>query len=171
MRDLTPLSDTNDKQTIYISYSESNTRMVNQTTSTNNTVVTKPLKAPLEELQELMTRIWESRHVTNNGSLNQRLEEELATYFFGGSTSIYQFICQWDSSSDGSDMEARGARKQERGDYDTVQFCGDSECIGVMRGKTGFADVDPETGNMDPEREEKAITMNSLCRRLNAQCI
>lgn len=42
--------------------------------------VTSPLLPDLEEFNELLKEIWDSKWITNNGSFHQRLEKELANY-------------------------------------------------------------------------------------------
>ncbi len=42
--------------------------------------VTQPFMPPLEEFNEYLEKIWKSKWLTNNGSMHQQLEKELAEY-------------------------------------------------------------------------------------------
>ena len=42
--------------------------------------VTSPLLPNLDDLNEMLKQIWESKWITNNGSFHKQLEKELAAY-------------------------------------------------------------------------------------------
>ena len=42
--------------------------------------VTQPFLPPLEEYLPYLQRIWENKHITNNGPFHQQLEEKLCDY-------------------------------------------------------------------------------------------
>jgi dTDP-4-amino-4,6-dideoxygalactose transaminase len=46
----------------------------------NPIYVTQPFMPPLEEFNEYLQKIWDSKWLTNNGAMHQQLEKELAAY-------------------------------------------------------------------------------------------
>ena len=47
----------------------------------NNVItVTSPLLLNLDDFNEMLKQIWESKWITNNGSFHKQLEKELAAY-------------------------------------------------------------------------------------------
>lgn len=114
--------------------------------------VTSPLLPPLEEFQELLADIWQRKWITNNGHYHRQLEQALADYlgvpylslFTNGTLpliSALQALCI-------------------TGEVITTpySFVATTHSIWWNGIKPVFVDVDPVTGNLDPDKIEAAIT-------------
>lgn len=114
--------------------------------------VTSPLLPDLEEFHALLTEIWDSKWVTNNGSFHKQLEKELAEYLKVPYISLF---------TNGT-LPLLTALQALRitGEVITTpySFVATTHSIWWNGCKPVFVDVDPATGNMDPDKIEAAIT-------------
>ncbi len=117
-----------------------------------NITVTSPLLPDLEEFNSLLKEIWESKWVTNNGRFHQQLERELATYLGVPYISLF---------TNGT-LPLLTALQALRitGEVITTpySFVATTHCIWWSGCKPVFVDIDPCTGNIDPDKIEVAIT-------------
>lgn len=114
--------------------------------------VTSPLLPDLDEFHELLKEIWASRWITNNGSFHQRLEQALAEYLKVPYVSLF---------TNGT-LPLITALQALRitGEVITTpySFVATTHSLWWNGIKPVFVDIDPATGNIDPDRIEAAIT-------------
>lgn len=114
--------------------------------------VTSPLLPPLEEFQELLADIWQRKWITNNGHYHQELEKALAEYLGVPYISLF---------TNGT-LPLITALQALRitGEVITTpySFVATTHSIWWNGIKPVFVDVDPVTGNLDPDKIEAAIT-------------
>ena len=114
--------------------------------------VTAPLLPDLEEFNVLLKEIWDSKWITNNGSFHKQLEKELAEYLKVPYISLF---------TNGT-LPLLTALQALRitGEVITTpySFVATTHSIWWNGCKPVFVDVDPATGNMDPDKIEAAIT-------------
>ena len=114
--------------------------------------VTTPLLPNLDEFHELLKRIWDSKWITNNGSFHRQLENALAEYLKVPYVSLF---------TNGT-LPLLTALQAMRitGEVITTpySFVATTHSIWWNGCKPVFVDVDPKTGNMDPDKIEAAIT-------------
>ncbi len=114
--------------------------------------VTSPLLPPLEEFQEYLKDIWDRKWITNNGHYHQELEKALAEYLGVNYVSVF---------TNGTLPLLTALQVLEvTGEVITTpySFVATTHSIWWNGLKPVFVDVDPVTGNMDPDRIEAAIT-------------
>ena len=114
--------------------------------------VTSPLLPDLDEFHALLKEIWESKWITNNGSFHQRLEQALAEYLKVPYVSLF---------TNGT-LPLITALQALRitGEVITTpySFVATTHSLWWNGIKPVFVDIDPSTGNIDPERIEASIT-------------
>ena len=114
--------------------------------------VTSPLLPNLDEFHELLKEIWDSKWITNNGSFHKQLESALAEYLRVPYVSLF---------TNGT-LPLLTALQALRitGEVITTpySFVATTHSIWWNGCKPVFVDVDPRTGNMDPDKIEAAIT-------------
>ena len=114
--------------------------------------VTSPLLPNLDEFNELLKDIWNSKWITNNGSFHKQLETALAEYLKVPYVSLF---------TNGT-LPLLTALQALRitGEVITTpySFVATTHSIWWNGCKPIFVDVDPKTGNMDPDKIEAAIT-------------
>lgn len=114
--------------------------------------VTAPLLPDLEEFNVLLKEIWDSRWITNNGSFHKQLEKELAEYLKVPYLSLF---------TNGT-LPLLTALQALRvtGEVITTpySFVATTHSIWWNGCKPVFVDIDPATGNIDPDAIEAAIT-------------
>lgn len=114
--------------------------------------VTAPLLPDLEEFNTLLKEIWDSKWITNNGSFHKQLEKELAEYLKVPYISLF---------TNGT-LPLLTALQALRvtGEVITTpySFVATTHSIWWNGCKPVFVDIDPVTGNIDPEAIEAAIT-------------
>lgn len=114
--------------------------------------VTAPLLPNLDEFNELLKEIWESKWITNNGSFHRRLETELAKYLKVPYVSLF---------TNGT-LPLITALQALRisGEVITTpySFVATTHSLWWNGIKPVFVDIEPSTGNIDPTKIEAAIT-------------
>ena len=114
--------------------------------------VTSPLLPDLEEFNGLLREIWDSKWITNNGSFHRRLESALCEYLKVPYISLF---------TNGT-LPLLTALQALRvtGEVITTpySFVATTHSIWWNNCKPVFVDIDPATGNIDPDRIEAAIT-------------
>lgn len=114
--------------------------------------VTSPLLPDLEEFHALLKEIWESKWITNNGSFHKLLEKELAAYLKVPYVSLF---------TNGT-LPLITALQALRitGEVITTpySFVATTHSLWWNGIKPVFVDIDPATGNIDPDKIEAAIT-------------
>jgi dTDP-4-amino-4,6-dideoxygalactose transaminase len=119
----------------------------------NNLItVTSPLLPNQEDFQDLLKEIWASKWITNNGHFHQQLEKELADYLKVPYLSLF---------TNGT-LPLITALQALRitGEVITTpySFVATTHSLWWNGIKPVFVDIDPATGNLDPEKIEAAIT-------------
>lgn len=114
--------------------------------------VTSPLLPNLDEFNELLREIWDSKWITNNGSFHQALEAALCEYLKVPYVSLF---------TNGT-LPLLTALQALRitGEVITTpySFVATTHAIWWNGCKPVFVDIDPATGNIDPDKIEAAIT-------------
>lgn len=114
--------------------------------------VTAPLLPDLEEFNTLLKEIWDSKWITNNGSFHKQLEKELAEYLKVPYISLF---------TNGT-LPLLTALQAFRITGEVItspySFVATTHSIWWNGCKPVFVDVDPATGNIDPDAIEAAIT-------------
>ena len=117
--------------------------------------VTSPLLPNLDEFYELLKQIWDSKWITNNGSFHRQLEAALAEYLKVPYVSLF---------TNGT-LPLLTALQALRitGEVITTpySFVATTHSIWWNGCKPVFVDVDPKTGNMNPDKIEAALTPKS----------
>ena len=114
--------------------------------------VTSPLLPNLDEFTESLKEIWESKWITNNGQFHQKLEAALAEYLKVPYVSLF---------TNGT-LPLLTALQAMRitGEVITTpySFVATTHALWWNGIKPVFVDIDPSTGNIDPQKIEAAIT-------------
>lgn len=115
-------------------------------------MVTSPLLPDLGEFNETLKHIWVSKWITNNGSFHQQLEKELADYLKVPYISLF--------TNGTLPLITALQALHISGEVITTpySFVATTHSIWWNGCKPVFVDVDPLSGNMDPEKIEAAIT-------------
>ena len=117
--------------------------------------VTSPLLPPLDELIPYLEDIWKRKWITNNGYYHQELEKALCAYlkvpyisFFTNGTLPIMVALQ---------------ALNITGEVITTpySFVATTHSIWWNNNKPVFVDVEEDTGNIDPDKIEAAITSNT----------
>jgi len=119
----------------------------------NKTItVTSPLLPDLNEFNGLLKEIWESKWITNNGSFHKKLEAALCEYLKVPYVSLF---------TNGT-LPLITALQALRitGEVITTpySFVATTHSLWWNGIKPVFVDIDPKTGNLDPNKIEAAIT-------------
>ena len=114
--------------------------------------VTSPLLPSLDEFTESLKEIWGSKWITNNGQFHQKLEAALAEYLKVPYVSLF---------TNGT-LPLLTALQAMRitGEVITTpySFVATTHALWWNGIKPVFVDIDPSTGNIDPQKIEAAIT-------------
>ncbi|QUB68791.1 DegT/DnrJ/EryC1/StrS family aminotransferase [Prevotella melaninogenica] len=114
--------------------------------------VTSPLLPNLDEFTESLKEIWESKWITNNGQFHQKLEAALAEYLKVPYVSLF---------TNGT-LPLLTALQALRitGEVITTpySFVATTHALWWNGIKPVFVDIDPSTGNIEPQKIEAAIT-------------
>ena len=119
---------------------------------TKKITVTSPLLPDLEEFHGMLKEIWDSKWITNTGSFHKRLESALAEYLKVPYVSLF---------TNGT-LPLITALQALRitGEVITTpySFVATTHALWWNGIKPVFVDIEPETGDIDPNRIEAAIT-------------
>jgi len=115
-------------------------------------LVTSPHLPPLEEFQEYLRDIWESRWLTNNGKYHRALEQALCEYLGVNYISLF-------SNGTLALLTALQALRIT-GEVITTpfSFVATTHALWWNNIKPVFVDIEAQTFNLDPEKIEAAIT-------------
>lgn len=118
----------------------------------NIITVTSPLLPDLDDFNESLKQIWDSKWITNNGTFHKRLEAALAEYLKVPYVSLF---------TNGT-LPLITALQALRitGEVITTpySFVATTHALWWNGIKPVFVDIDPNTGNIDPAKIEAAIT-------------
>lgn len=114
--------------------------------------VSSPLLPPLEEFESYLEDIWKRKWLTNNGHYHQELELALCNYLKVPYISLFTngtipLICALQA------MHITGEVITT-----PYSFVATTHALWWNGIKPVFVDIDPRTGNIDPEKIEAAIT-------------
>lgn len=114
--------------------------------------VTSPLLPDLNEFGDSLREIWESKWITNNGSYHQRLESALAEYLKVPYVSLF--------TNGTLPLITALQALRVTGEVITTpySFVATTHALWWNGIKPVFVDIDPQTGCIDPNRIEAAIT-------------
>lgn len=118
----------------------------------NPITVTSPLLPNLDEFHEMLKQIWDSRWITNNGSFHKELEKQLAEYLGVPYVSLF--------TNGTLPLITALQALRINGEVITTpySFVATTHALWWNGIKPVFVDIDPSTGNLDPDKIEAAIT-------------
>ena len=114
--------------------------------------VTSPLLPNLDDFNEMLKQIWASKWITNNGSFHKQLEKELAAYL------KVPYISLFTNGTLPLITALQALRISGEVITTPYSFVATTHALWWNGIKPVFVDIDPATGNIDPERIEAAIT-------------
>ena len=123
----------------------------------NIITVTSPLLPNLDEFNKLLKQIWESKWITNMGQFHNQLEKELAEYLH------VPYVCLFTNGTLPLMTALQALRITGEVITTPYSFVATTHSIWWNGCKPVFVDIDPATGNMDPEKIEAAITPATTC--------
>ena len=118
----------------------------------NLITVTSPLLPSLDDFNEMLKQIWESKWITNNGSFHKRLEKELAAYL------KVPYISLFTNGTLPLITALQALRVTGEVITTPYSFVATTHALWWNGIKPVFVDVDPATGNLNPDKIEAAIT-------------
>ena len=118
----------------------------------NIITVTSPLFPDLDEFNELLKEIWDSKWITNNGTFHQQLEIALCEYLKVPFISLF--------TNGTLPLITAFQALHITGEVITTpySFVATTHALWWNGIKPVFVDIDPSTGNLDPTKIEAAIT-------------
>lgn len=114
--------------------------------------VTSPLLPNLEDFNEMLKQIWDSKWITNNGSFHKQLEKELANYL------KVPYISLFTNGTLPLITALQALRITGEVITTPYSFVATTHALWWNGIKPVFVDIDPTTGNIDPNKIEAAIT-------------
>ncbi len=114
--------------------------------------VTSPLLPNLEEFNNLLKEIWDSKWITNNGSFHKQLEKELATYL------KVPYISLFTNGTLPLITALQALRITGEVITTPYSFVATTHSLWWNGIKPVFVDVDPSNCGIDPNKIEAAIT-------------
>jgi len=114
--------------------------------------VTSPLLPPLEEFIPYLENIWKSKWLTNNGPYHQDLEKALCSYL------KVPYISLFTNGTLPLMVAIQALRITGEVITTPFSFVATTHSLWWNGIKPVFVDIDPKTGNLDPEKIEAAIT-------------
>jgi len=114
--------------------------------------VTSPLLPNLTEFNELLQDIWNRKWITNNGHYHQLLEQELANYLG------VEYLSLFTNGTLPLITALQALHIQGEVITTPYSFVATTHSIWWNGLTPVFVDVDPVTGNIDPDKIEAAIT-------------
>ena len=114
--------------------------------------VTSPLLPNLDDFNEMLKQIWESKWITNNGQFHKQLEKELAAYL------KVPYISLFTNGTLPLITALQALRITGEVITTPYSFVATTHALWWNGIKPVFVDIDPATGNINPEKIEAAIT-------------
>ena len=114
--------------------------------------VTSPLLPNLDEFNEMLKEIWASKWITNMGQFHNQLEKALAEYLH------VPYVCLFTNGTLPLMTALQALRITGEVITTPYSFVATTHSIWWNGCKPVFVDIDPATGNMDPDKIETAIT-------------
>ena len=114
--------------------------------------VTSPLLPDLADFNALLKEIWDSKWITNNGSFHKQLEKELAVYL------KVPYISLFTNGTLPLITALQALRITGEVITTPYSFVATTHSLWWNGCKPVFVDIDPATGNIDPDKIEAAIT-------------
>lgn len=118
----------------------------------NIITVTSPLLPSLEDFYHNLKDIWDSKWITNNGSYHQLLEKALCEYL------KVPFISLFTNGTLPLITALQALRITGEVITTPYSFVATTHALWWNGIKPVFVDIDPATGNLDPQKIEAAIT-------------
>lgn len=120
-------------------------------------VVTSPLLPELQEFNQYLQQIWDSRWLTNNGAIHQQFEAALADYLGVEYISVF-------TNGTIPLITALQALGLTKGEVITTPYSFVATTHSLLWNQLTpvFVDVEPGTGNINPDKIEEAITPNTV---------
>lgn len=119
--------------------------------------VTSPLLPNLGDFNEMLKDIWNRKWITNMGEYHKQLEKALAEYLH------VPFVCLFTNGTLPLMTALQALRVTGEVITTPYSFVATTHSIWWNGCKPVFVDIDPKTGNMDPEKIEAAITPATTC--------
>ena len=114
--------------------------------------VTSPLLPNLGEFNEYLKKIWDSKWITNNGQFHKQLEKALAEYL------SVPYISLFTNGTLPLITALQALRITGEVITTPYSFVATTHALWWNGIKPVFVDIDPNTGDLDPNRVEAAIT-------------
>lgn len=114
--------------------------------------VTSPLLPNLDDFNEMLKQIWASKWITNNGQFHKQLEKELAAYL------KVPYISLFTNGTLPLITALQALRITGEVITTPYSFVATTHALWWNGIKPVFVDIDPATGNINPEKIEAAIT-------------
>ena len=114
--------------------------------------VTSPLLPPLEEFVPYLQQIWNNRWITNNGTFHQQLESALTQYLG------VEYLSLFTNGTLPLITALQALRITGEVITTPYSFVATTHALWWNGIKPVFVDIDPKTGNLDPDKIEAAIT-------------
>ena len=114
--------------------------------------VTSPLLPNLEEFNNVLKEIWANKWITNNGSFHKQLEKELAAYL------KVPYISLFTNGTLPLITALQALRITGEVITTPYSFVATTHSLWWNGIKPVFVDIDPATGNLDPNKIEAAIS-------------
>lgn len=114
--------------------------------------VTQPHLPPLEEFQEYLRQIWDSKILTNRGPFHEQLEKALCDYLG------VKYISLFSNGTLAIITALQALRITGEVITTPYSFVATTHALWWNNIKPVFVDIEPVTCNLDPEKIESAIT-------------
>lgn len=118
----------------------------------NRITVTSPLLPKLEDFSEILKDIWDKKWITNNGEYHHRLEDALCEYL------KVPYISLFTNGTLPLITALQALRITGEVITTPYSFVATTHSIWWNGAKPVFVDIDPATGNINPDLIESAIT-------------
>lgn len=123
--------------------------------NTKNLFVTQPLLPPLAEFMPSLERIWSSGILTNQGEFHQKFEQALCDYLGVKHVSLFT------NGTIALVTALQALRISGEVITTPYSFVATAHALLWNGIRPVFADIDPDTLNLDPEKIEAAITRDT----------
>ncbi|MCK4234492.1 DegT/DnrJ/EryC1/StrS family aminotransferase [candidate division WOR-3 bacterium] len=114
--------------------------------------VTQPFLPPLDEFQEYLKQIWDSKWLTNNGKFHQELEKAICKYLG------VKYISLFANGTLALIVALKGLHITGEVITTPYSFVATTHALWWNGIKPVFVDIEPNTFNLDPDKIEVAIT-------------